>query len=197
MVSEAYNILRNEYDAEDAVHDTFIKLARNMKAIDEPDSDKTLSYVLKAVKNTAINILNKNIKRNEFEDHDFVEKMPDQQFLDKLNIKEQYNEVVNAIRELNDTYRDVMFFHFISEMKISEIIKSATIETKIQKKFGLIWITVSDGSWTDTTTATSYSKSHSVQLSSTGTYRAHVEFTISGSGGSDDEITKNVQRTYS
>lgn len=76
MVSEAYNILRNEYDAEDAVHDTFIKLARNMKAIDEPDSDKTLSYVLKAVKNTAINILNKNIKRNEFEDHDFVEKCP-------------------------------------------------------------------------------------------------------------------------
>lgn len=75
--------------------------------------------------------------------------------------------------------------------------KSATIVTKVQKKFGLIWITVSDGSWTDTTTATSYSKSHSVQLSSTGTYRAHVEFTISGSGGSDDEITKNVQKTYS
>ena len=77
------------------------------------------------------------------------------------------------------------------------VIKSATIETKIQKKFGLIWITVSDGSWTDTTTATSYSRSHSVQLSSTGTYRAHVEFTISGTGGSDDEITKNVERTYS
>lgn len=75
--------------------------------------------------------------------------------------------------------------------------KKVTIETKIQKKFGLIWITVSDGSWTDTTTATSYSKSHSVQLSSTGTYRAHVEFTISGTGGSDDEITKNVERTYS
>ena len=136
MVSEAYNILRNEYDAEDAVHDTFIKLARNMKAIDEPDSDKTLSYVLKAVKNTAINILNKNIKRNEFEDHDFVEKMPDQQFLDKLNIKEQYNEVVNAIRELNDTYRDVMFFHFISEMKISEIVdllgrKRSTVQQQL------------------------------------------------------------------
>lgn len=92
-----------------------------MKAIDEPDSDKTLSYVLKAVKNTAINILNKNIKRNEFEDHDFVEKMPDQQFLDKLNIKEQYNEVVNAIRKLSDIYRDVMFYHFVSEMKIAEI----------------------------------------------------------------------------
>ena len=79
---------------------------------------------------------------------------------------------------------------------ITNVFKSATIETKIQKKFGLIWITVSDGSWTDTTTATNYSRSHSVQLSSTGTYRAHVEFTISGTGGSDDEITKNVERTY-
>lgn len=79
----------------------------------------------------------------------------------------------------------------------SGVTRSAEIETKVQKKFGLIWITVDNGSWTDTSTATNFSKSHSVQLSKTGTYRAHVEFTISGSGGSDDKITKNVERTYS
>lgn len=79
----------------------------------------------------------------------------------------------------------------------SGVTQSAEIETKVQKKFGLIWITVDNGSWTDTSTATNFSKSHSVQLSKTGTYRAHVEFTISGSGGSDDKITKNVERTYS
>lgn len=78
----------------------------------------------------------------------------------------------------------------------SGVIKSAKIVTKIQKKVGIIWITVSGGNWTDSSTATNYCKSHSVQLSSTGTYRAHVEFTISGSGGSDDKITKNVQKTY-
>ena len=78
----------------------------------------------------------------------------------------------------------------------SGVTKSAEIETKVQKRFGLIWITVSGGSWTDTSTATNFSKSHSVQLSKTGTYRAHVEFTISGTGGSDDKITKNVERVY-
>lgn len=78
----------------------------------------------------------------------------------------------------------------------SGVTKSAEIETKVQKKFGLIWITVDNGSWTDTSTATNFSKSHSVQLSKTGTYRAHVEFKISGTGGSDDKITKNVERTY-
>lgn len=75
--------------------------------------------------------------------------------------------------------------------------KSAEIVTKVQKKVGLIWVTVSGGSWTDTSSVTNFSKSHSVQLSSTGTYRAHVVFTISGTGGSDDKITKNVEKIYS
>ena len=80
---------------------------------------------------------------------------------------------------------------------ISGTTKSAEIVTKVQKKVGLIWVTVSGGSWTDTSSATNFSKSHSVQLSSKGTYRAHVVFTISGTGGSDDKITKNVEKTYS
>lgn len=76
-------------------------------------------------------------------------------------------------------------------------VKSAEIVTKVQKKVGLIWVTVDGGNWTDTSTSTNFSKSHSVQLSSKGTYRAHVVFTISGTGGSDDKITKNVEKTYS
>lgn len=79
----------------------------------------------------------------------------------------------------------------------SGITKSGTITTKVQKKVGLIWVTVSGGSWKDTSTAINYSKNHSVQLSSKGTYRAHVKFVISGTGGSDDEMTKNVEKTYS
>lgn len=75
--------------------------------------------------------------------------------------------------------------------------RSAKITTKIQKKVGIIWVTVSGGSWTDTSTSLNYSKSHSLQLSSTGTYRAHVVFVISGTGGEDDKTTKNVQKTYS
>lgn len=79
----------------------------------------------------------------------------------------------------------------------SGVTKSATITTKVQKKVGLIWVTVSGGSWTDTSTAINYSKNHSVQLSSKGTYRAYVKFVISGIGGSDDEITKKLEKTYS
>lgn len=65
MVYIAYSVLRNSEDAEDAVHDTFIKIARNMNSIGDPKSNETLSYVLKATKNTAINLSKKNVKRNK------------------------------------------------------------------------------------------------------------------------------------
>lgn len=76
------------------------------------------------------------------------------------------------------------------------LVTKGTIHTKIQKKFGLIWITVDCGEWTDTSTATSYSVSHTLQLLKSGTYRAHVEFTIYGTGGSPDNMTTNIERTY-
>ena len=79
----------------------------------------------------------------------------------------------------------------------SNRVNKAKIVTKIQKKVGIIWVTVDGGSWTDTSTSTNFSRSHSVQLSSKDTYRAHVVFTISGTGGSDDKITKNIEKTYS
>lgn len=80
---------------------------------------------------------------------------------------------------------------------IQGVTQRAEIETKVQKKYGLIWIAVDNGHWTDTSTATDLSKTHSVQLQKTGTYRAHVVFTISGTGGKDDKITKNVEKVYS
>lgn len=121
MVDQAYSVLRNADDAEDCVHDTFIKIARNMKSIDEPVSDRTLSYVLKAVKNTAINMKQRNEKISSFEEIKTKEKLTDNQFFEKLDITESYKLVVNAILSLKDTYRDVMFYHFVSEMEISEI----------------------------------------------------------------------------
>lgn len=76
------------------------------------------------------------------------------------------------------------------------VTKKIVINTKVQKKVGLIWVTVDNGSWTDTSSACNFSKTHSVQLSGKGTYRAHVKFTVSGTGGSDDEITLNSEKIY-
>lgn len=121
MVSTAYSILRNHEDAEDAVHEAFIRIAKNMKAIDDPKSKKTLAYVITATKNNAINIFNKN-KRNS--EHIFIgdiENLTDERFFEKMSLTESYKEIVNAVELLNETYRDVMYYHFVCDMKIKDI----------------------------------------------------------------------------
>ena len=136
MAKVAFSVLKNKEDAEDAVQDTFVKIARNMRSIGDPDSGETLSYVLKATKNTAINLSQKNTTRNKHIQFEDVENMTDEQFLDKLRIQERYEETVEAISSLDDTYNDVLFYHFVSGMKIKEIAdllgrKSSTVHQQI------------------------------------------------------------------
>lgn len=59
MFHVAYDILHNEHDAEDAVHQAFVKIAENIKKIDEPVCPKTHSYVVTIVENKAIDIYRK------------------------------------------------------------------------------------------------------------------------------------------
>lgn len=138
MVFTAFSVLKNREDAEDAVHDTFIKIARNMRAIGDPDSAETLSYVLKAVKNTAINLSKKNATRNKHMQSQEVEHISDSVFLEKLRIQENYEKVVEAIRSLNEPYRDVLFYHFVADMKIKDIAdlldrNKATVQQQITR----------------------------------------------------------------
>lgn len=121
MLFTADSVLHNKEDAEDAVHDTFIKIARNMRSIRDPNSSETLSYVLKATKNTAINLSKKNAIGNKHIQLEDVENISDGQFLEKLRIQENFEEVVEAIRSLNDTYRDVLFYYFVRGMKAKDI----------------------------------------------------------------------------
>lgn len=101
MMYVALSVLHNNEDSEDAVHNAFIGIAKNMDSIGEVASVQTLSYVLKATKNTAINMLGKN-KRYETVDIENFDVVSDDDFFASLDVKERYNEVVNAIVNLDE-----------------------------------------------------------------------------------------------
>ena len=136
MVYTAYCILGNKEDAEDAVHDAFLKIARNVRAIGDPGSAEALSYVLKAAKNTAINLSQKNAARRRHVRLEDAENLSDVRFLEKLHLHENYGAVVEAIRSLEDTYKDVLFYHFVAGMQAKEIAdvlgrKKSTVQQQI------------------------------------------------------------------
>ena len=152
MLNMAYSVLKNKEDSEDVVHETFIKIARNMKSIDEADSSRTLSYVLKATKNTAINLKSKSKNTNfHFDD---IENISDNDFIEKLDIKNNYNAVIEAIYNLDDKYKDVLFYHFLYEMKTKDIAnllsrKQSTVKQQLVRGKKLLIETLESGGYFD------------------------------------------------
>lgn len=100
MLSMAYSVLQNKEDSEDCVQETFIRIARNIKAIDDPYSAETLAYVMKAAKNNAINMLKKNNRRSIYFAAQNTGRVSDDAFFEKINIKNDYERVVKAICEM-------------------------------------------------------------------------------------------------
>ena len=62
MYHVAYEILHNDQDAEDAVHQAFVKIVENIKKIDDPVCPKTHGYVVTIVEHQAIDQYRKRQK---------------------------------------------------------------------------------------------------------------------------------------
>ncbi len=121
--------------------------------------------------------------------------------VDDNEIVPYYNNVVTVTTTVSISSSGVITIKNSYTGK-SGSISRAVIKTYIEKKtLGLFWTRVDIGTtndeWTFTSTNNSDKKTYTYQLSSTGTYRVTAEYTISGSGGSADEITKQVTRGQS
>lgn len=79
---------------------------------------------------------------------------------------------------------------------ITGVTTNITAETKLERKWGILWLDVDGAEWIDTSNKVYLVSDHSFQLSKTGTYRATTKFTVSGSGGSNDSIKCTSQYTY-
>lgn len=130
MYSVAFSILKDASDAEDAVHDTFLSIAaRQMPLISriEDEADRQ-SYILKATRNTALNMLKKGVRQLPAEDIYEREQFdsstnPDDGFINYICMKHDYNQVVEAIRRLDKKYSDVLYYHFVLGFTAMEVAK--------------------------------------------------------------------------
>lgn len=65
MYYEAYKILHDEFLAEDAVHEAFLKLIRNRKKIIDPSSSSVKSYIYKTLRSAALDLYRRQKKQRE------------------------------------------------------------------------------------------------------------------------------------
>ncbi len=88
-------------------------------------------------------------------------------------------------------------FVMVSYLGYEDRATSAEITVQIQKKtLGLFWTDVSNRSWTINAYGYRYAEEIIFQLSSKGTYRAVVNYTIYGFGGGPDVTESICQDKY-
>lgn len=82
----------------------------------------------------------------------------------------------------------------------SGVNSSCVIISKIQQNLSGTWVDINinqpNNEWIDESTSSVFTKNHSVQLTSHGTYRAVVVYEISGTGGATDVIERIIEKTY-
>ena len=117
------------YNAEDAVQSTFIKIIKYISNIDFSRGEREVkNYVFTILTNEIFIFLKKNEENIEnFEEFCFEDEY---NLIANLNIRENYNEVVEAIGELDEKYSTTLFLVFCKEMTVNEIAEMMGISAK-------------------------------------------------------------------
>lgn len=129
MITVAQSVLQNNDDAEDTVHEVFLRIAvRYMDIIRSIEDEKDLrNYLLKATKNTALNMRQKkkrDVSHTVSEEYlDDVEDIGEKDFVETICERMDYEKVVAAVQNLREPYREALYYHFVMELSVSETAK--------------------------------------------------------------------------
>ena len=142
MVSVAIPILKNDEDAEDVVEDVFLRIAQKYFDIIRSIENETdlRNYLLKATKNTAINELKSKKKDNMSLDTvseyniGEIKELSDSIFIEVLCNKIDYDQILDAIKNLSEKYRYVLYYHFVMELTVPQTAKILNQSVPTTKK---------------------------------------------------------------
>jgi len=102
--------LKNRADAEDVVHDVFVKVLSNSKNFNEAEGEK--AWIIKVTMNRCKNILKSFWKKKT----DLL-----QSVIDIPVFSEEERSVIKEVAALSEKYKTVIYLHYIEGYKVSEI----------------------------------------------------------------------------
>lgn len=129
MYNIAYDILKDKYLAEDAVHNAFLKLTKNLEKINEVKCKETRNYLVILVRGVAINIYNQNKKIVPVEETDTVD-VPE-----LIESKLERERVFEIISNMEEKYSDILMlklFYDYSNDEISQLLDIAPEHVSIR-----------------------------------------------------------------
>ena len=134
LFHQVLKIVKNETDAEDVLQEAFIKIAKNINAIDDIKSKETISFLIVITKNTAYDYMRKSSKIIELplsETETFI----DESALENLVSSIEYQQIVSVITSIPTPYNEVLYLHYVKDYSIKKtanILDKKTATVKMQ-----------------------------------------------------------------
>ena len=119
MFGIAYDILKNEQDAEDAVQDAFIRLADNLDKIADADSPRARNFAVVITRNICFNVLRKRHIETDIDDEVVADKSAEDEFLSAQGVE----TLERALESLPEKYRDILYLTAYEEFSLREAAK--------------------------------------------------------------------------
>ncbi len=121
MFFSARSILSNDSDAEDAVHNAFLGIVKHIEVLRGASESDAKSYCLKAAKNAAADILRKNKSIPDTVSFEELTDVPDEKSLRDVLDNSEYKEILEAVKSMDDIYRDVLYMRYVMDMPVKKI----------------------------------------------------------------------------
>lgn len=120
MLYVAKSVLHDDFEAEDAVHDAFIGIARNIHVIENADSDTAVAYLACAVRHACYTIINKKKKLGTVSS-ELIDMYPEDRFMNLVNNIEKADMIENALKKIDFIYSDTIALYYGCDMTTETI----------------------------------------------------------------------------
>jgi len=106
MFKTANSILKNEFDAEDAVHEAFTRVVNHLSKITDTSSPQTHAYLVIIVKNISINLYNDRKKTKNIDE--FTDLEDDLSVEDGFFSRTDVETILNGAKSLSDDFYNIL-----------------------------------------------------------------------------------------
>ena len=118
-----------EYEAEDAVQNAFVKLAKYISRVNFDNGDKSLrAYVMSVTANEVRNLIS-DMKKTE-DITEYCDEMSEEDFLERLQIEDGYANALETIKHMDERYSTALMMFYCKEMSVKEIAKILGVPEK-------------------------------------------------------------------